>query len=293
MIMDVARLLSFGIRVSIFLMVLATGMAGQRGEARALFRRPALLVRSIVAMQVLAPLLAVGLTFLLPIERAVKIALVTLAVSPVPPFLPRRMLKAGGPRGYVVSLLATSALLSVVSIPMTLSLISDVTGVELTLPLAALARQLVMTVLLPLLLGLLIARVLPAIAASWAAPVGSGAALVLALSVLPLIVRTFPAMRTLAGDGTLLVMTLYAAGALLIGHLLGGPEQGNRTVLALSTAARHPGIAILLATTNFAADRLATPAVLMLVIVSFVATIPYLALTRRRPLVPVVAPAHR
>jgi BASS family bile acid:Na+ symporter len=290
--MDIVKLLSIGLRVSIFLMVLATGMAGQRGEARALFRRPALLLRSIVAMQLLAPLLAVALSSVFPIERAVKIALVTLAVSPVPPFLPKRALRAGGPRGYVVSLLATSALLSVITIPVTLSLISDVAGIPLSLPLVALVKQLVLTVLLPLLTGLLIARVVPAFATAWAGPVGSGAALVLVICVIPVLVKLFPSFQTLAGDGTLLVMTVYALGALLIGHLVGGPDRGNRTVLALSTAARHPGVAILLATTNFAADRLATPAVLLLVIVSTVATVPYLALTRRRHAEPVAASAH-
>lgn len=291
--MDIAKLLTLGIRASIFLMVLATGMAGQRGEARELLRRPALLLRSILAMQVLAPLLAAALTIAFPMERAVKIALVTLAVSPVPPFLPRRMLKVGGPRGYVVSLFATSALLSVVSIPITLSLIQDVSGVPLSLPLAALVKQLVLTVLLPLLLGLLIARVVPEFAAAWSAPMGSGAALVLAVSVLPLIGKVLPAFRTLAGEGAVLILALYAMGALIVGHALGGPDRANRTVLALSTAARHPGIAILLATTNFASDELATPAVLLLVIVSFVTTVPYLLLTRRRPAAPLVAAAHR
>jgi BASS family bile acid:Na+ symporter len=288
--MDIVKVLSIGIRVSIFLMMLATGMAGERGEVGVLFRRPALLIRSILAMQVLAPLLAIVLTSILPIERAVKIALVTLAVSPVPPFLPRRMLKAGGPRGYVVSLLGTSALVSVISIPMTLSLISDVSGVELSLPLVALVKQLVLSVLLPLLLGVLVARVMPAIGGSWAAPIGSGAALVLALCALPLIVKFLPEFRTLAGDGTLLVMAIYTAGALVVGHVLGGPDHGERTVLALATSARHPGIAILLATTNFAAERLAAPGVLMLVIVSAVVTIPYLALTRPRPVVRLAAP---
>jgi BASS family bile acid:Na+ symporter len=110
--------------------------------------------------------------------------------------------------------------------------------------------------------------------------------------VLPVLVKLFPAFQTLAGDGTLLVMTIYAVGALAIGHLAGGPDQGNRTVLALSTAARHPGVAILLATTNFAGERLATPAVLLLVIVSSIAAAPYLALTRRRHATPVPASAH-
>jgi BASS family bile acid:Na+ symporter len=106
--------------------------------------------------------------------------------------------------------------------------------------------------------------------------------MLLLVGVLPMLFTTLPAFRTLVGDGTLLVMVAFAVGALITGHLLGGPKRNNRTVLALSTATRHPGIAIALATANFPDEKLAVPAVLMYVIVSAVVSVPYVAASRRQ-----------
>ncbi|MBK8318319.1 MAG: hypothetical protein IPL05_06765 [Betaproteobacteria bacterium] len=38
--------------------------------------------------------------------------------------------------------------------------------------------------------------------------------------------------------------------ALCLGHLLGGPEPGTRTATAIASAARNPGLALLVASLN-------------------------------------------
>jgi bile acid:Na+ symporter, BASS family len=48
-----------------------------------------------------------------------------------------------------------------------------------------------------------------------------------------------------------LSLVLFSAVGLAIGHALGGPDPDDRTVLALATATRHPGIAIAIASLNF------------------------------------------
>jgi BASS family bile acid:Na+ symporter len=280
--MDIDTLLSLGFQASLFLIVLAAGMAAQHGEATALLRKPALLIRSVIAMLLLAPLLAVGLASTLPLQPAVKIALVALAVSPVPPFLPKKTFVVDGDRSYAVSLLATSALLSTITVPVTLSFLSDVVGLPLLLPAATLAKQLLLGVLIPLAAGLLMARIAPAFCATWAADVSGAAALVFSVTIVPRLVLTLPAFRELSGDGTLVVMAAYAIGTLLAGHVLGGPVRENRHTLALSAATRHPAIALSLAQANFADQRLAVPAVLLLVVVTGAMSAPYLALIRRR-----------
>jgi bile acid:Na+ symporter, BASS family len=69
---------------------------------------------------------------------------------------------------------------------------------------------------------------------------------------------------------------------LAAGHLLGGPDPDDRTVLALSTATRHPGVAIAIANANFPGGKLAVAAVLLYVLVSAVVSIPYLNWIKRR-----------
>jgi hypothetical protein len=65
--------------------------------------------------------------------------------------------------------------------------------------------------------------------------------------------------------------------ALAIGHLLGGPKEGNRTALAITCAARHPGVAITVVAPlmpDAAAAVLGMTGLYFLV--SFAMTIPYL-----------------
>jgi bile acid:Na+ symporter, BASS family len=55
-----------------------------------LFRRPGQLVRGLVAMNLLMPMFAVALAVMFDLNPAVKIALVALSVSPIPPVLPKK-----------------------------------------------------------------------------------------------------------------------------------------------------------------------------------------------------------
>ena len=76
-------------------------------------------------------------------------------------------------------------------------------------------------------------------------------------------------------------MLVFAGVGLAAGHLLGGPDPENRTVLALSTATRHPGVAIALAAANFPDQKLGPAAVFLYLLVSAVATIAALTTWRR------------
>jgi BASS family bile acid:Na+ symporter len=52
-------------------------------------------------------------------------------------------------------------------------------------------------------------------------------------------------------------------------------------VLALSTASRHPGVALAIAHANFPDEKLAPAAVLLYLIVSGIVSLPYLRWNRR------------
>jgi BASS family bile acid:Na+ symporter len=93
----------------------------------------------------------------------------------------------------------------------------------------------------------------------------------------------------LLGNGRVLSITAFVVIGLGVGHWLGGPDPEDRTVLALSTASRHPGIALAITTTNFPEEKLATGAVLLYLLVSAIVVPPYLKCwgpRRGRPLSP-------
>src|SRR5262249_14186742 len=86
-----------------------------------------------------------------------------------------------------------------------------------------------------------------------------------------------------AGHGVLLFVAAIVLFGLLVGHLLGGPDAGNRGALALATSARHPGLAITLSTPNFPHDSEAIiPAVFIFLLANLVLTLPYALWLRRR-----------
>jgi BASS family bile acid:Na+ symporter len=119
----------------------------------------------------------------------------------------------------------------------------------------------------------------PKAAAAIEKPVGLTAKVLFPLAVVVLFVAAAPAMAALIGDGTLAAMILFQAIALMTGHVLGGPDPEHSLVLALSTACRHPAIALTIAAANFPEERFGA-AILLYTIVAFMAAIPYLVWQR-------------
>jgi BASS family bile acid:Na+ symporter len=91
-----------------------------------------------------------------------------------------------------------------------------------------------------------------------------------------------PAIWALIGNGTVIALTAFVLVGLAVGHLFGGPGPQNRTALAIATATRHPGVALLLAQANFPGEKQVAPAVLLYLFVNAVLVIPYLVWTKRR-----------
>ena len=80
--------------MSIFLTVFGFGLQTTRGDLAAPFRRPGVLATSLVAMFGVMPMVAVTLSLLFHLHPTVEIALVALSVSPMPPLLANREVKA-------------------------------------------------------------------------------------------------------------------------------------------------------------------------------------------------------
>jgi BASS family bile acid:Na+ symporter len=82
--MDYAMLIRIPIVISVMLIVVALGLRCALADAAYLLHRPSLLVRSLVAMNLIMPLLAVWLVSSFDFKVPVKVALVALAISPLP-----------------------------------------------------------------------------------------------------------------------------------------------------------------------------------------------------------------
>ena len=103
----------------------------------------------------------------------------------------------------------------------------------------------------------------------------------LVIGVLALLVVGLPAAWALVGTGRLSAMTAFVAAGLAIGHWLGGPEANDRTVLAMSTASRHPAIALSIAKANFPDEPRLGAAIVLFLVVNLVIGFIYMARRKR------------
>jgi len=270
--MNLQSLILTVLKVSILLTVFALGLQATFADATFLFRRPKLLIRGFLSMNVIMPLVALILVMTFHLNPAVKIALVALSVSPVPPIFPKNALKAGGKENYTIGLLVATVVLAIVAIPVALEIFQRVTGVPLYMSALTVATKVFATVLTPLLAGIVVRAISSSFADRITKPLGMLAGALLVLGVLPVL---FAAMKTILpflGDGTLLSLAVFALIGYFVGFFLGGPEPEQRSVLSLATASRHPGLALAIAHTNFPDEKLVGPLLLLYLIVSGVVT---------------------
>src|SRR3979411_2777202 len=100
--MSVATLLLLAIKISLTLAVLALGLKASASDTLYLFRRPGQLARALLSMDLIVPLVAIGLAAGLEFDPPVKTALITIALSPLPATFSTKPLKAGASVSYTV-----------------------------------------------------------------------------------------------------------------------------------------------------------------------------------------------
>lgn len=278
-----AELIKIGILASVFLTVFGTGLAATWNDATYLVRKPGLLARSLFSMFVLMPIICVSVALLFHLPLAIRVALVALAISPVPPLLPQKELTAGGHGAYAISLVAIAAVLSILFVPLITSLLAEWFNHPAEVSTGVVAGIVLTTILVPLALGMAIRAWMLSLAERAAKPLGLIGGTLVLLCCLPLLVRLWPLIASFFGDGTLLMLVLITLVGTGVGHFLGGPDSWDRTVLGLSTSARHPAVAI--AVTNSAVEegRRALAAVALYVLVVTVVTVPYVLWSRKQP----------
>jgi bile acid:Na+ symporter, BASS family len=270
------------LKASIILSVFAIGLKATLADATFLFRRPGHLLRALLSMNVLMPLVALALGAPFDLHPAIKIALVVMSVSPTPPMLPNKALKAGGTGAYTIGLLVAAAVLSIIVIPLSMAVFQRITGVSLVMDASAVAVLVLTTILAPLLAGIAVRYLARASAERLARPIALFATVLLVISAVPILIGIGRTVLSLTTSGAILSLGAFAVAGLAIGHLLGGPEADNRRVLALATAARHPAVALAIAHANFPGQTLAATAVFLYLILSGILSAVYLSWIKRR-----------
>ena len=273
-------IVTMGIRTSPALFVFAFALEASLSDALYLFRHPASLMRSLLSMNIVMPLVAIIIALMLPMNSTAPLPLIARSLSPVPPFMPKKQQTLGGTAQYTIGLFAATALLSIIVVPLFVSLIGDLFGAEVSIPPSKVARIVAATVLMPLAAGIAVHWAFPNFAKQISALLSRIATVILVLCAIPLLIIQRSSLLGITGDGTLLVLAAFAIIGLAAGHFLGGPDPDDRTVLALATASRHPGIALAILAAAGADKGRTTDAVLLYLIV--VALVSMLYAARRK-----------
>ncbi|WP_312162123.1 hypothetical protein [Phenylobacterium sp.] len=250
-------------------LVLTVGLKSGPGDLIYVLRRPGLLAKAILAVEIIPPLAAAALIWLLPLEPVVKAGIMLMAIAPVPPLVPGKELGIGARKEYAYGVYVAMALLTIIAVPLVFDLAARLFGHGVTLPVRLIAATVGTGVLIPLGLGVIIGRLAPDIAHRAAPWVYKLSMLLVLLAFVPILAAIWPAIQDLIGNGTVIAMAVLALATLVGGHLLGGPADLDRATLAVASSVRHPGIAMLIANTAFN-DKRITAAVLLYMLVSMV-----------------------
>jgi len=277
--MNVVKILGLLIQLSIFLTVLSFGMLATLDDIVYLFRRPGQLVRVLLSINVIMPVVALLMALFFDLNPVVKVALIVLAVSPVPPMLPGDTLKAGGSRAYTFGLLAAISLLSIVVIPLVLTLFAWMLASEVHFSVSSIFQTVLTGAVVPIVIGMLLRHFAPTFSERFAGKIGKIAMIVLLFSALPILIfGLLPIIWSIVSTGTVLAILAFTVIGITVGHFMGGPDLNDRKALGIATAARHPGIAISLATANISATQIkpTVGVIILYVLVSGIVATPYL-----------------
>jgi BASS family bile acid:Na+ symporter len=241
-----------------------------------LLRRPLLALRTVLAMYVALPAFVLLLMWLLPLQASVAAVLLGFALAPVLPPWAMNGAAVGGQDDYVIGVELLSASVALLLVPLFLWLVNLWFGVVAVLDPLAVEGVLLLTFAIPLAIGMGITQFFPGTAPRLGKHVERiGGALVI-LDVVIIIVFDAQAIGSVIHRDTLVATAAVVLFGLLAGHVLGGPDPGNRGALASATVTRHPAIAMVLASGAFPEHQTAVlGAVVLYLIAALVVTIPY------------------
>jgi predicted Na+-dependent transporter len=233
--------------------MMSVGLAYRIGLILAPLREPRAVFRALVANFVLVPLLAVAIERVIPLDPPVALGLFLLAGSAGAPFLIKLASSARSDLALSAGLLVLLVPVTVVFLPFYVPLamahpaLRDLSYVPSST--LAIGLPLLLTLILPLLLGL----ALQAVAPRWAArlvPIGGKVATV---ALVVVVVATFGAnvdeLLRILKTGAVAAALLLVVGAFAVGYLLS--RRDRSAVLGLGTAQRSIAGAMVIASRDF------------------------------------------
>ncbi len=264
--------------ITLFSLMMSLGINVNFQEITSLWKDKKLLANSIIASDILVPLVGLFLVLFIDLSPEVRLGILLMAACPGAPMIARKSAKAGSKLSFALSLQSTIALLAVITTPITLAFFSKIFDVTASIEIISVAKQIVMGQLLPIGIGVLLNEKKPSIANKIREPltkIANGLFAVLAIIILIIAIKLLVKTNFIS----FIVMGIIAIASLGIGHFFGGTDLETRQSLAIACASRNAGLALFVGTLNFLDPKIKTylmSAVVSYAVIAAIMTIPYL-----------------
>ena len=227
--------------------MLATGLSLTVAQILQPLKNARLVVLALLANFLLVPLLAYGITLVIPLDETLQIGLIVLSTVAGAPFLVKEVQAAQGDLSLGVGLMFLLMVVTIFYVPIVLPLLlpgAAVNGWDI-------AKSLIMTMLIPIVLGLMYRSHSVEGAQHWALVMNKVSGVALLLLLVTGLGLNISNIIDLIGSNGFLALVIFVVGSLLIGFVMGGRDAAIRSVLGLGTAQRNVAAAILVTSLNF------------------------------------------
>jgi BASS family bile acid:Na+ symporter len=276
-----SHLLPVVLNVGIAMAIFAYALRASASDIRFPIRDARLIGLSLLAIFVVTPAIAIAVIEWVPMPLTTRLVIVALSFSIIPPTLPLKQIAEWGNLPYANALTLTVAIVAIGAVPALADLAGRVTHHPYGVPAGELADYVAIVLAIPLVLGVLVRSRFKRFAARVSPHLTRLAFTVTTVALVVEVVAVLPRIGHLLDTGTVLGAALFTIGALGVGQLMGGPKLGNEMVLALSSANRHPAIALTIATANYP-DRPVSAAMMLCLIVNGIICFGYSQWQRHR-----------
>ena len=231
---------------------------------------------SLLANVVLVPLAALGIAGVIPMDAGLRTGFLLYAFAAGVESGPKLVQLAKGNAAFAVGLLAIQIVITVVFLPVVITLVNPDAHVSR----ANVLFKLLLVVVLPIAIGLYIKARRDALAIRLSPVMHRIAVFLLAVVFAQLIYIHFDALLAVPSAALLAALLLFAI-AFAIGYVLGGPKTENRRALAIMTFARNASISMMIAGQVFTQEPEVLVMITVLTVLAIVLAVPAIVSFRR------------
>jgi bile acid:Na+ symporter, BASS family len=185
---------------------------------------------------VVSPAFAWLLTLIIPMDRSIALGLLITSIAPVAPFFPILVRNARADVNFAAAFMPLTMVITVALMPIFVPIMMP----GLTLSIWALAKPLLVLILLPMILGILIRIYLTRVADKIFPAIKMTAGITTVLSLVSVLLIYFREFIKVLGSFAILGQLLLAIGILLMAYYVGfGLKKNQRSAMALGMSSRN------------------------------------------------------